>query len=314
MAEPLIVDQSTAKDRAINCNPEVRDYVQASISDNTRRAYLSDLAHFLAWGGSIPAKDITVAEYLADHAETLAMSTLSRRVVSISKAHTSQGLPSPTRSDLIKATLRGIKRTHGKPQRLSSPLLVEDINNIMATLGNRSKGCRDKALLLIGFAGGFRRSELVSLNVSDIETVCQGMVITITHSKTDQQSKGRKIGIPYAGGRWCPVEALTDWLELAQIKDGAIFRPITRHGKITDQRLSSDAVSIIIKARVNAIGLNPANYSGHSLRAGLATNAAMAGVSSWKIRQQTGHASDAMLARYIRSGEMFIDNAAGTLL
>ncbi|PCI44549.1 MAG: integrase [Alphaproteobacteria bacterium] len=296
------------------CNLQTSEYIRASVSQNTRRAYRSDLAHFLHWGGTIPATDAMVADYLAEHAGTLAVSTLCRRIASIAKAHVSKGLQSPVGSALIKATMRGIKRTHGTPQRVSSPLLVEELTKIMTVLDDGLKAQRDRALLLMGFAGGFRRAELVALNVEDIEEVRQGLVITIRHSKTDQDNKGRKLGIPFGRSRWCPVMALHDWLEQAGIDRGPIYRPINRHGNIADQRLSGDAVSRIIKARVAAIGLSPDHYSGHSLRAGLATSAAMAGVSSWKIRQQTGHASDAMLSRYIRSGEMFIDNAAGALL
>ena len=161
---------------------------------------------------------------------------------------------------------------------------------------------------------GFRRSELAANNCTDIESVRQGVVIHVRRSKTDQEGIGRKIGIPHGRTRWCPVTALNDWLECARIEDGPVFRPVDRHGRVQGQRLSGEAVSLVIKERVAAVGLEPNEFSGHSLRAGLATSAAAAGVSSWKIRQQTGHASDAMLARYIRDGEMFVDNAAAQLL
>ena len=142
----------------------------------------------------------------------------------------------------------------------------------------------------------------------------QGLIISIARSKTDQENIGRKVGIPIGRTRLCPVAAYSDWLTQSGIKDGPVFRPVDRYGRMQRVRLSGEAVSLIIKSRVETIGLNPVEYSGHSLRAGLATSAATAGVSSWKIRQQTGHASDAMLARYIRSGELFVDNAAGVLL
>ena len=131
---------------------------------------------------------------------------------------------------------------------------------------------------------------------------------------TDQEGVGRKVGIPHGRTRWCPVTALNDWLERSGVEEGPVFRRVDRHGKLLGGRLSGAAVSLVIKARVAAVGLDPDDYSGHSLRAGLATSAAASGVSSWKIRQQTGHASDAMLARYIRDGELFVDNAAGALL
>ena len=160
----------------------VSDYLRASLSDNSRRAYRSDLTHFIAWGGTIPASPELVATYLAGHAEKHAVATLSRHLVSIRKAHTAQGLLSPTDTELVKATLRGIRRTHGSAQRQVAPAVKEDVLAMVAALtGN--KGIRDRALLLIGFAGAFRRSELVSLTVADIEQAQQGLILTPQRSK-----------------------------------------------------------------------------------------------------------------------------------
>ncbi|PCJ61503.1 MAG: integrase [Rhodospirillaceae bacterium] len=311
LSEPI----TTALDGgAINCTQATSGYVRAAIADNTRRAYRADLNHFLEWGGAIPATDVMVADYLAVHAGALAVSTLCRRIASIAKAHRARGLQSPTVSDLIKATMRGIKRTHGAPQRGSAPLLIEDLLRIMSVLGDGMKDTRDRALLLLGFAGGFRRSELVALDVEDIQSVRQGMIVTIKRSKTDQAGVGRQIGVPFARGRFCPVKSVEAWLQVAGISDGPVFRSVDRYGRVGTQRLSSEAVANVIKARVEQVGFDPTLYSGHSLRAGLATSAAMAGVSSLDIRKQTGHASDAMLARYVRSGELFVNNASGALL
>lgn len=292
----------------------VREYVRDAISDNTKRAYKSDLRHFMDWGGTIPATDVMLADYLAQHAEMLSIATLVRRIASISKVHSSKGLSNPAQSELVKSTMRGIKRTHGQPQHRAKPLIKEDLFSVLTAMGNSLKDIRDRALFLVGFAGGFRRSELIAINVNHIESVRQGMVIHVQRSKTDQEGVGRKVGIPYGRTRWCAVTALNDWMEGAGIEDGPVFRRVDRHGNLLDGRLSGEAVSMVVKARVTAIGLAPDDYSGHSLRAGLATSAAFAGVSSWKIRAQTGHASDAMLARYIRDGELFVDNAAGVLL
>lgn len=295
--------------------PEVvREYVRESVSENTRRAYRSDLEHFQGWGGTIPSPQEAIAAYLSDHAEALGIATLKRRLAAISVAHEARGHPSPTSTKLVQATMRGIQRTHGCPQQQAKPLLVEDLLRIMAVLGDRPKDIRDKALLLIGFAGGFRRSELVALNCKDIEIVRQGMIITINRSKTDQTGQGRQIGIPFARGRYCPIHAFEQWIETTGIESGPVFLSMTRHGHINSERLSTRSVSIIIKQRVKAIGLDPENYSGHSLRAGLATSAAMAGVSTLSIRQQTGHRSDATLAKYVRSGELFLNNVVGALL
>jgi integrase len=184
---------------------------------------------------------------------------------------------------------------------------------MLEAMGSRLKDVRDRALLLLGFAGGFRRSELIGLNCDDMVPVRQGLEVSLRRTKTDQNGAGRKIGIPYGRGRWCPVVALEQWLSACGVTEGALFRPIDRHQRIGIKRLSDEAVCLVVRERVRAAGIDPKGYSGHSLRAGLATSAAQAGVSSWKIRQQTGHASDAMLARYVRDGELFTGNAAGML-
>jgi integrase len=292
----------------------VRTYVQNAVADNTRRAYRSDLTHFEAWGGTIPCDQEMIARYLVAHAGKLAIATLKRRLAAISVTHEVKSHPTPTTGKLVKATLRGLQRAHGAPQKQSSPLLVEDLLSILGMLNDSVKDMRDKALLLIGFAGGFRRSELVSLDIKDISYVRQGLLITINRSKTDQLGIGRQIGIPFARGRHCPVQSLKKWLSVLDDDSGSIFRPVTRHERISPARLSKDAVSRIVKARAQAIGLEPESYSGHSLRAGLATSAAMRGVSTLAIKSQTGHRSDAMVARYVRHGELFVNNAVSTLL
>lgn len=309
----LTSDNLHLSDPKMSLSEEVRGYVQDAISPNTRRAYKSDLAHFEQWGGTIPAPTEMVAAYLADHAGKLAIATLQRRLASVSTAHGAKGLESPTTSKLVQTTLRGIRKRHGRPQRQAKPLLVEDLFRIMPMLGDSVKDTRDRALLLIGFASGFRRSELVGLNVEDIEAVRQGLIVTVTRSKTDQTGEGRKIGVPFGRGAHCPVLALEWWLKRANISDGPLFRPVTRHGELNDTRLSKEAVSRIVKQYADSIGLDPAHYSGHSLRAGLATSAAQAGVSTLAIRRQTGHRSDAMLSRYVREGELFTGNAVATL-
>lgn len=293
---------------------EVRCYVREAVSANTRRAYRADLEHFAAWGGTIPCSPDVVAAYLAQHAHVLAVATLRRRVAAISTAHQALGLPSPTGAKVVQATMRGIGRTHGAPQRRVKPLLLEDLMSIMATLDGGTKDARDRALLLVGFAGAFRRSELVSLDVADVEHVREGVVVTLARSKTDQEGEGRRIGIPLARRQHCPVRALEAWLECTGIDEGPIFCPVDRHGRVLRTRLSPEAVAIVVKVRAAKVGLDPADYSGHSLRAGLATSAASAGVSTLAIHRQTGHRSDAMLARYVRQGTLFEDNASGALL
>jgi integrase len=292
----------------------VARYLDQSLSENTHRAYEADLAHFRQWGGAIPTTGEAVAEYLAAHAHLLSMATLDRRVIAISRAHALRGYSSPTQTGLVRATRRGIRRVHGEAQRQAAALSMDDLAKVLSACGSDPKGVRDRALFLLGFAGAFRRSELVALDRGDLETVRQGLVVYIRHSKTDQVHEGRRLGIPYGAGELCPVHAVADWVSRLPDPYGPVFRRVDRHGNILDQRLSAEAVSLIVKERVGAAGYDPERFSGHSLRAGFATAAAQAGVAGWKIRQQTGHASDAMLARYIRDGELFGDSAAGALL
>ncbi len=300
-----------------NCSTtkaKVRALVEASVSPSTRRAYASDLRHFAEWGGAIPAAPTTVAEYLADYADELTVATLTRRAATLSKAHAAIGLPSPCQTQIVRSTLQGLRRRYGVAGKQARPLVLEDLIRVLCGIKDDTKGLRDRALLLLGFAGGFRRSELVGLDATDIEIVRQGVIVHLRKSKTDQHGAGRKIGIPYGRSQHCTVSALDRWKEAAGIGDGPIFRPVDRHGHIAFGRLSGNAVSDIVKDRATAAGFDASGYSGHSLRSGFATSAARAGVSTLKIRAQTGHATDAMLARYVRDGELFVGNAAGVLL
>jgi site-specific recombinase XerC len=212
--------------------------IAKSISEGTRRAYRSDLAHFEAWGGTLPAAPNQIALYLADHADSLSVATLVRRIATLSKAHEAQGFANPCRADVVRGTMRGIKRCRGVAQRQAKPLLREDLILVLNSLGEARKDVRDRALLLLGFAGGFRRSELVGLDCEDIAHVRQGLIATLRSSKTDQEGEGRKVGIPHGRTRQCPVSALYAWLALAGINAGPLFRPVDRHGHVHLDRLS----------------------------------------------------------------------------
>jgi integrase len=284
---------------------KIRRLVQAATAPNTRRAYRSDLAHFLVNGGGLPATAADVATYLARFGGELAVATLARRLVAIGRAHTSQELKNPCQAELVRLTLRGIRRTYGRPQRQAQALTKEEINSIVAAFGNSPRDLRDRALLLVGFYGAFRRSELIAVDCKSIAWSNQGIVITIRKSKTDQERKGREVAIPQSGGSICPVRAVECWIEASGIVEGPVFRPIDRAGRISKAALSADAVSVILKRRLKETGYDPIGYSGHSLRAGFVTEAVNAGVPTWKIRRQTGHSSEAMLDRYIRQIEAF---------
>ena len=176
------------------------------------------------------------------------------------------------------------------------------------------KGLRDRALLLVGFAAALRRSELVGLNVEDLQFVKEGLLVHLPRSKTDQDGEGRKIAIPFGRTSACPVKAVQHWIEAALISTGAVFCSVNKAGTVSANRLTDQSVALIIKGYARALGLPSEAYSGHSLRSGLVTSAAKAGVSFTKIQQQTGHRSVAMLSRYIRDAQVFENNAAGLLL
>ena len=288
--------------------------LSSSLSAGTQRAYAADLRHFRASDRDIPCSAHSLAEYLADLAATHATATIQRRLAAVGKAHRALGHDDPCKAEIVRATMSGIRRSKGMAQQEVQALQRDSLFAVLERMGDRPIDIRDRALLLVGFAGAFRRSELVGFDYGDVEHVGRGIVLHLRRSKTDQTGQGRKIAIPHGRTRWCPVRHLADWLTIAGIEQGPLFRSIDRHGHISPNRLSGDAIAVIIKRRVEAAGFDPVTFSGHSLRAGLATSAAMAGASPWKIRQQTGHKSDAMLARYIRSSDLFADNAAGVVL
>ena len=294
--------QSTA-----HCDASVRRFLAAALAENTVRGYRDDLKHFLAWGGAIPASPECIATYIAQHATVLAGSTLSRRLVAIAHAHTAKGFASPTKAELVRATLQGVRRSCGQAIRQVAPLQKSQVVRMVRGLTGL-RGLRDTALLLLGFAGALRRSEIVALDVSDIRFSDEGTIIRLRRSKTDQEGRGRDIAIPRVKGRYCPSRCLQDWLAAAEIAEGAVFRRVNRYDQLLPQRLAAQAVALIVKSRAQDAGLDPAVFSGHSLRAGFVTNAAIGGASSSSIRVQTGHTSDAMLQRYVRNTRLFSDN------
>ena len=311
LSEPTPLAAVDATPIGIACtDARVLHFIEAATAPSTRRAYDSDLRHFLAWGGALPASPDIVARYLAAHATTHAVATLARHLVAIRRAHALRGLPDPVHSELVRLTFRGIRRAHGRPQRRAAALSSEEMADIIASLGDSVRDARDRALLLIGFAGAFRRSELSAVDCKWIERSASGLIITIPKSKTDQEGQARQVAIPRGRNAICPVKALEGWLELSGISEGPVFRPLTRRGHVLPSRLSGDAIASIVKQRVRAIGLDPTPYSGHSLRAGFVTSAASAGAPAWRIKAQTGHISDALVGRYIRLSDPFATASA----
>jgi site-specific recombinase XerD len=312
--EPAENGSAGALDRA---GLRARDYVAHSRAENTKRAYRADWSDFQGWctehgRASLPASPETVALYLSARAETLKASTLQRRIATISQAHQAANLGTPTRSAEVRTVWRGICRVHGTAQEGKAAAVTSDVALMVATLPRTLLGIRDRALLLLGFAGAYRRSELVSLDVEDLELKRDGYVVHLRRSKTDQAGEGLKKGIPYgAVEKTCPVRAVKRWLAAAELASGPLFRRVDRHGCVHPGYLGDRAVALVVKRSALAAGLDPARYAGHSLRAGLATSAGAAGVPERAIMAQTGHKSERMVRKYIREGRVFKDNAAG---
>ena len=220
------------------------------------------------------------------------------------------GLESPTSAGMVRNTLKG----NGTATAPKAPTLTDDIRAMVDATDAGLIGARDRALVLLGFAGAFRRSELVCLDIEDCSFGKDGLTVMLRRSKTDQDGAGRKIGIPYGSNpETCPVRTIQAWIEQAVLSDGALFRSINRHGQVQAGGLSGMDVARVVKKLAERAGLDPAKYAGHSLRAGHATSAAIAGASERSIMKQTGHRSVQMVRRYIRDGSLFRENSAGKL-
>jgi site-specific recombinase XerD len=298
---------------------QVREFIRASKAENTLRGYQSDWRDFCSWCEShglcpLPANPEAVAAYIAECAGRLKVGSVQRRLNAIAEAHKAMGLESPTHSPMVANTMKGIRRTKGTAPAQKKPTLTDDIRAMVDGTAAGVIGSRDRALILLGFAGAFRRSELVGLNVEDCVFSKDGLTIALRQSKTNQQGAGRKIGIPYGSNpETCPVRTIQAWIEQAGIGAGPLFRSINRHGQVQAGQLSGIDVARVVKKLAVRAGLDAAKYAGHSLRAGHATSAAIAGASERSIMNQTGHRSVQMVRRYIRDGSLFRENSAGKL-
>lgn len=281
-------------------------------ADATRKAYRSDWTHFTAWCAGhrldpLPAAPATVGLYLAAHEATLSMATLTRRLSAIAVAHRMAGHPMDTRHPAIRDVMRGLRRAKGIAQDHAKALTAPLLRRVLAGCGEQLIDRRDRALLLVGFGAALRRSELVALDVADIAVVPEGLRVTIRRSKGDQEGEGAVIAVGRTGTETCPTAAYSAWLVASRITDGAIFRGVNRHGQL-GRRLSPSAVADIVQHRTAAAGFEATLFKGHSMRAGFATSAAMAGVEERIIMRQTRHRSVQTLRRYIRDGELFTRN------
>ena len=280
--------------------------VRTSKSKNTIRAYNSDFSDFKSFCAihgqrSMPTNPKTLSLYITHLAKTSKFSTLKRRIASISVVHKLSGHYLDVKHPLISENLLGIKRQIGTFQKSKKPILISHLKKIIEVISKETQPkikLKNKALILIGFAGGFRRSELVSIQYEDVEFVPEGVKVFVSRSKTDQSGEGMTKAIPYfENTSYCPVISLKNWINHNKIKDGAIFK------------MSDKNVSLVIKKYAKLAGLDPSKYSGHSLRSGFATSTAEFGAEERSIMAMTGHKSTQMVRRYIQESNLFKQNA-----
>jgi len=294
--------------------------LQSSKANNTVRAYKSDFKDFgifCAKNGikSLPSEPKIVSLYLTHLSiKDVKISTLKRRLVSIGVIHKLKGYYLDTKHPSIIENIMGIKRRKGSIQKAKKPLLINNLKKIINVIDEQKreeiKKLRDRSIILIGFSGGFRRNELVSLDYDDLEFVPEGVKINIKRSKTDQFGEGSTKGLPYFNSsKYCPVVSLQKWIEISKITSGPLFRRFRKGSNLSENRLTDQTVALIIKEYLNIAGIDSRNYSGHSLRSGFATSAAESGAEERSIMSMTGHKSTEMVRRYIKEANIFKNNA-----
>jgi integrase len=303
--------------RLLQTAQQAQETMQHASAENTKKSYESDWKHFVDWcverGVShLPSTGGMVALYIQDLSASYKTSTIQRRMASINAKHRESGFESfSTRVEPLHSVWSGIVRKKGKKKDKKAPTLTADIQAMVNTLDDSIIGIRDRALLLIGFAGALRRSELAELNLEDLEFRPQGIFVTIQKSKTDQMGEGQSIGIPYGSTyETCPVRSLQRWLEVANISEGALFRSVDRHGNVKG-RIQDNTVDRVVKKCAAAAEMDASRYGAHSLRAGLITSAALNGQTLPDIMRQSRHKSESVALGYIRVADVFTNNVAG---
>ncbi len=303
---------------AANDEAAVHGFALAEKSAATRRAYRSDFAVFSAWCAGrgfdpLPAAPAVIAAFLADQAAAgVRPSTLGRRMAAISYAHDLAGIASPTTAKMVRVVLGGIRRARGAKPAQKAPATAERVTTMLASIPDTLRGKRDRALLALGFAGAFRRSELVALQLADLAFEPDGMRVQIRQSKTDQEGQGQEIAVP-RGTKLRPVRAVQAWIKAARIKDGPLFRSIDRHGRI-GSALTSQSVALIVKTHAEAAGLDPSEFAGHSLRAGFLTSAAEAGADVLRMMEVSRHKRVETVQGYVRRANLFKGHAGERFL
>jgi len=298
---------------------ETLENLKSSKANNTLRAYKSDFKDFGAFCAkhgfnSMPTEPKVVSLYLTHISASSKISTLRRRLVSIGVVHKIKGHYLDTKHPVIIENLMGIKRKKGSIQIGKKPILINHLKSIINVIDaqktEKIKKLRNRTLILIGFGGGFRRTELISIDYEDLDFVEEGLKLTLRKSKTDQFGEGLVKGIPYfTNEKYCPVTSLKNWINFSKIKTGPIFRRFAKGSILTSNRLTDQSVVLIIKDCLKLAGIENKNFSGHSLRSGFATVAAEAGADERSIMAMTGHKTTQMVRRYIREANIFKNNA-----
>jgi integrase len=296
-----------------------RHFAECSKAENTRRAYRADWNDFNAWCSErgldpMPSTPGQLALYLSQRADTLSVATLRRRLAAITAAHRAAGHESPVGREPAASVMAGIVREKGIAAKGKAPILVDDLRAMLDVIDDNLRGTRDRAVLLLGFSSGCRRSEIVALDVEDVEIGRKGLTILLRRSKTDQVGAGRRVAIPC--GRHpetCPVLAVKEWMDAANLMTGPLFRAVNKGGRVGERRLTAQVVRLLVHEYALAAGLDPERFGAHSLRSGLVTSAAIAGASEAAIAKQTGHRSVAVLRSYVRDADLFRENAASAL-
>ena len=294
--------------------------LQSSKAINTVRAYKSDFKDFGLFCAqnsfkALPSEPKIVSLYLTFlSTKDAKMSTLKRRLVSIGVIHKLKGFYLDTKHPSIIENIMGIKRRKGSIQKGKKPILISNlkvlINVIDEKINEEIKKLRDRTIILIGFSGGFRRNEIVSLDYDDLDFVPEGVKIDIRRSKTDQFGEGSVKALPYFDNpKYCPVISLKKWISISEINSGSLFRRFLKGSKLSEKRLTDQTVALLIKEYLQLAGIDSKNYSGHSLRSGFATSAAEAGAEERSIMAMTGHKSTEMVRRYIKEANLFKNNA-----
>jgi len=294
--------------------------LQSSKANNTVRAYKSDFRDFglfCVQNGlkSLPTEPKVVSLYLTHlSSKNIKMSTLKRRLVSIGVIHRLKGHYLDTKHPIIIENIIGIKRRKGSIQKGKKPLLINNLKTIINIIDEYNKKdikkIRDRTIILMGFSGGFRRSEIISLDYEDLDFVNEGLKINLKRSKTDQFGLGSVKGLPYFdNNQYCPVRSLKRWIEISEIKSGPLFRRFLKNSNLSENRLTDQTVALLIKKYLKLAGIDNKNYSGHSLRSGFATSAAESGAEERSIMAMTGHKSTEMVRRYIKEANLFKNNA-----